>query len=77
VKDVHPGLIQLASEWGVFSSTRVDRMGIRWSCLRCKKCHDVIMPEDQDGILGHLMMHHGWRMDGRRFDNRNVLLETL
>jgi hypothetical protein len=50
-----------------------------WVCERCPdpECGGAIIPAGTDGRLAHLMTCHGWRMDGRRYDNQNVLLEVL
>jgi hypothetical protein len=38
---------------------------------RCMACQEEIYPADQIGILRHLFTSHGFRMDGRQFNNRN------
>lgn len=38
---------------------------------RCQACEEEIYPMDQNGVLRHLLTTHGFRMDGRQFDNHN------
>jgi hypothetical protein len=38
---------------------------------RCSPCGEEIYPDDLLGILRHLTTSHGYRMDGRQFDNQN------
>jgi hypothetical protein len=38
---------------------------------RCRECGEAVIP-DAAGRLAHLLTSHGYRMDGRRFDNHNV-----
>lgn len=44
-------------------------------CIRCKECGDMIFPDDFQARLGHLFTHHGWRMNGKRYDNHNNVIE--
>lgn len=41
---------------------------------RCRACGEEIYPADQNGRLRHLLTSHGFRMDGRQFDNHNMEL---
>lgn len=56
-----------------------DSLGRVWACEQCPdpECGGAIIPAGVEGRLSHLMSHHGWRMNGRRYDNQNVLLEVL
>lgn len=87
---IHPSLVKLAREWATYQSktTRqymsVDPNGMSsWvteqdvPCARCAECDDEILVNDPTGRLGHLTGHHGWRMNGKRYDGQNQILEEL
>jgi hypothetical protein len=40
-------------------------------CHRCRHCEEEIYPYSETGIFRHMFTSHGYRMDGRRFDNQN------
>lgn len=46
-------------------------------CIRCAECDEMIMPDDFQTRLGHLFLHHGWRMNGKRYNSNNHLIEAL
>lgn len=75
--EVHPLLVEKAEKLAAVPFTATDSLGRPWACERCPDCDGAIIPPGTDGRLAHLMREHGWRMDGRRFDNRNQLLEAL
>jgi hypothetical protein len=77
--DVHPGLVRLAEEMAATPDVALDSLGRPWVCERCPdpECAGAIIPAGTQGRLGHLMAEHGWRMDGRRWSNRNELVEVL
>lgn len=74
MKPIHPKLLEMAEEWPVTQST----YGNGIPCDRCEECDGAIAPASttQDR-LAHLLQCHGWRMDGRRFSNKNEILEVL
>lgn len=87
---VHPQLIAKAKAWPVYRSTttrqyvRQDVDGFTaWvtetdvPCIRCRECDDEILVNDPTGRLGHLAQHHGWRMNGKRYDGQNNVVEEL
>jgi hypothetical protein len=74
---IHPGLVQKAITMEATADTATDSLGRQWPCERCPDCDGVIVPVGVEGRLHHLMLEHGWRMDGRRFSNRNELLEVM
>lgn len=39
---------------------------------RCCACHEEIF--GATGVVAHMMLSHGYRMDGRQFNNRNELI---
>lgn len=50
---------------------RVEPIAVR----RCCACHEEIYWAGPGlGIVAHLLLSHGYRMDGRQFDNRNELI---
>jgi hypothetical protein len=76
--DFHPDLVRLAEELPAVPDVATDSQGREWACERCPEpCGGVIVPAGVDGRLHHLVLEHGWRMDGRRYDNQNRLLEVL
>lgn len=76
--DIHPGLVRLAEELQAVPDVATDSLGRPWACERCPEpCGGAIIPAGVDGRLHHLVLEHGWRMDGKRYDNQNVLQEVL
>jgi hypothetical protein len=73
---IHPGLIDKARRMECAAVPVTDRFGLQRPAEQCPDCEGTFLP-GLDGRLSHLMTEHGWRMDGRRFDNRNQLLEEL
>jgi hypothetical protein len=87
---VHPGLVDLARTWPTYrdATTRQymkqDDFGqsvwvteVDVPCVRCTDCDDEILVNDPTGRLGHLAQFHGWRMNGKRYDGQNNVLEEL
>lgn len=81
-----PELVALAGRWATYlgASERTGRRvvdgrlveipPVEVAVLRCTACHDEVYPADISGVLAHLMAGHGYRMDGRQYDNRNRLI---
>lgn len=72
-REISPDLYDLARRWPTYWSTFADAVGTNRRCARCKNCHELI-PETKpavQGIVMHVMRSHGYRMDGRQFNNRN------
>lgn len=81
--EIAPALIELANSWPVFydTITRPQRStvggytvgGDAVRITRCEHCHEEIFHGDGHltGTVRHLMTSHGYRMDGRQFDNQN------
>ena len=81
--EIAPALIDLANTWPVFYDkiTRPQRItagghtvgGEYVKITRCSDCQEEIFHDDGHlvGTLRHLMTSHGYRMDGRQFDNQN------
>lgn len=72
-------LIELAATLEATPGTAIDSHGRSWEIERCplEDCGGAIAPPDLDGRLAHLLTCHGWRADGRQYDNRNNLLREL
>lgn len=75
--EIHPGLVELAEAMEATPFTATDSLGRPWACEKCPDCGGAIIPPGTDGRIGHLTLEHGWRLDGRRFDNANRLQEAL
>jgi hypothetical protein len=43
-------------------------------CVRCEADNVVIWPDTTAERVGHLTREHGYRMDGRRYDNANAMV---
>lgn len=84
--DIAPALIELANGWPVrwdtttrpVRTTTAGRVtgGETVAITRCVACGEEIFHGDGHlvGTLRHLMNSHGYRMDGRQFDNQNRLV---
>lgn len=77
-QDIAPELVELARRLPVYDSTYTARQGrppervsIQAPCRRCTECDCVIWPDDLIGRISHLTTMHGYRMNGRRYDNQN------
>lgn len=82
-KPVAPELRELAARWPVYTDSfelvqarmvegRIERTRRQMACERCSLCHSVMVPPtDPQRVLRHLLAFHGYRMDGRQFDNAN------
>jgi hypothetical protein len=71
--EINPDLPRLARRWPTYWSNYTDRNGTTRKGMRCKNCHELIRETKPavQGIVQHLMRSHGYRMDGRQFDNKN------
>lgn len=80
--DISPKLKELARELPTYPSTVVSRsfdvnaedpevVTVSVPCLRCVECDGMVFPENLSGRLAHLTLLHGYRMNGRRYDNEN------
>lgn len=38
---------------------------------RCTGCDEEVFPADETGVLRHMFTSHGYRMNGKRYDNQN------
>jgi hypothetical protein len=77
-QDIAESLVNLARTWPTYLSEYVARQGrpperveVEVPCQRCLDCDCVIIPDDLAGRLAHLTVMHGYRMNGRRYDNQN------
>lgn len=71
--DLAPGLVAAARAWPTYRGTNeAGEFADRWGpIIRCGQCDGRIHPDDLAARVGHLTGSHGYRMDGRRFDNAN------
>lgn len=84
--ELAPRLWDLMRTWPIYPDTtdrpcpaclpmaregRVCPVRIEKPCRRCRYCEEEILPYDENGIFRHMLTSHGYRMDGRRFDNQN------
>lgn len=69
-----PALLELARIWPTYT----DDNPVPVLQLRCGEpdCERQIFPPDLQGRVQHLITGHGFRMDGRAFDNHNRLVTT-
>lgn len=76
-------LLKLAGDWETtctVSGTLLPGFRVVSCIVRCKSCSEQIFATgEHDGITNadvvrHLMTSHGYRMDGRQFDNQNRLV---
>lgn len=76
--DFAPELESLASSWELYQSITAN-MGNEFEprreqpCMRCRECDSVVYPPDTSGVMVHLIGHHGWRMDGSRDPEYNIV----
>lgn len=73
-----PALEALAASWGLYESTCTNMGSLvearrTQPCMRCHDCHCIVYPPDVDGAMVHLISHHGWRMDGSRDPEYNIV----
>jgi hypothetical protein len=80
-QDIAESLVELARHWPTYPSTYQakqgrppERVSVAMPCRRCTACDCVVLPDDLAGRLAHLTSMHGYRMNGRRYDNENRLL---
>ena len=72
ITDLAPALYELAANWPTYTDvTPAPRTAVFID--RCAVCHEEVFPvtEDIDDVVRHMLTSHGYRMDGRQFDNRN------
>jgi hypothetical protein len=69
-----PGLAALAAELDLYEDAPTPMSLVFLgdvTIMRCRECDGMVFPEDFSGRLGHLLLEHGYRMNGHRYDNRN------
>jgi hypothetical protein len=71
---VAPDLVRLAEIWPVST----DPGAHPGEQLRCgdETCMQAIWPDTVQGRLTHLLQSHGYRMDGKSYDNNNRPVTT-
>jgi hypothetical protein len=87
-RDLHPDLVAAARQLLFYESTRVavsgqapDQSRTVVPALRCYGCDGVLISQlpfplmDLAAKVGHLTLLHGYRMDGKRYDNQNNMIE--
>jgi hypothetical protein len=87
-RDLHPDLVAAARMLLCYESTRIavtgqypDQTRVPVPALRCYECDGVLIspllyPQmDMATKVGHLTLCHGYRMDGKRYDNQNNMIE--
>lgn len=71
-------LVQLADRWPLRESVFTAPNGTEKTCQRCTQedCGQMIQGgEDlQQGIMIHLLSSHGYRMNGKQYDNHNRMI---
>lgn len=85
--EIAPSLIELARHWPTYPSSSVhvhlqadprggyERVEQLVDVRRCCMCHEeVYAAEHGQQVLAHLMLSHGYRMDGRQWNDRNELV---
>lgn len=84
--EIDQRLLKLANEWSVYwedverpvrrTASGVEIGGDCVKITRCADCKEEIFSGDGHviGAVRHLLTSHGYRMDGRQFDNRNRLV---
>jgi hypothetical protein len=77
-QDVAPTLIELARNLPTYESTFMakqgippDRVDVEVPCERCDLDDCVIWPDSLVGRVAHLTVMHGYRMNGKQYDNQN------
>lgn len=82
---ISPDLAQLAHDWptvvGEVDPPPAGHVCSFEACRHDTRCGDelcsgLIWPADLQGRISHLMQAHGFRMDGRCFDNHNREITT-
>lgn len=77
---IDESLLRLAERWETtttVSGTLLPGFGVVSCVVRCKPCGEQIFATgEHDGVtdidvVRHLVNSHGYRMDGRQFDNQN------
>lgn len=84
--EIAPDLLALAARWPTYPSTSVHvyvqmihgdsrRVEELVRITRCCMCHEEIYAADAGHqVVAHLLMSHGYRMDGRQWNGRNELI---
>ena len=73
-------LLELADRWPFYPSIATSRDSDREqaqerTCTRCAECGgEITPPATREDVAGHLMLHHGYRANGVRYDNRNNVI---
>lgn len=72
---VDPDLATLADTWETVTDPDAPHPVY---AMRCgdPACGQLICPPDHQGRLYHLLSSHGYRMDGRSYDNHNRVITT-
>lgn len=86
IQPMDPNLTVLAEAWQTYEgetelTPRECRAqgvahGTTRPCLRCKACDEEVYSRDVASVLHHLFLSHGYRRDGRQFDNHNQQIGT-
>lgn len=81
--EIDPSLYSLANVWPVYwedvtrpvrrTASGMEIGGDHQKITRCGRCEEEIFHGDKHlvGTVRHLLTSHGYRMDGRQFDNQN------
>lgn len=84
--EIAPELIALARRWPLYSTTGVhiyvhltpdgaQRVEETVDIRRCCLCHEeVYAASEGQQVVAHLLLSHGYRMDGRQWNGRNELI---
>jgi len=84
--DIAPELVALAGRWPTYPTTSVhvyvkvtsagpERVQELAEVIRCCVCHEEIYAADHGHqVVAHLLLSHGYRMDGRQWNGRNELI---
>lgn len=84
--EIAPALIKLADRWPLYRTTGVhiyvhltrdgaQRVEEVMDIQRCCLCHEeVYAASEGHQVVAHLLLSHGYRMDGRQWNGRNELI---
>lgn len=84
--EIDPSLYELAERWSwywdssihmriVNTPSGLHQLNEPIKVRRCCACHEEIYDQGAgSGIVAHLMLSHGYRMDGRQWNGRNELV---
>lgn len=86
LQPMDPNLTTLAEAWRTYVGTteltprECRAQGVAYGttreCLRCAACDEEIYSTEVNSVLHHLFLSHGYRRDGRQFDNHNQQIRT-